>query len=106
MKKIVLLLVLGLLIASSSFATDLSLRLTATSLSSGVSGVYFANNVAGDDATNYIISTGHSQGTVSYATGNFVSEIYSAANAGDKFASSDLITEVAYTSAALDGWAD
>ena len=106
MKKMIFLLILGTFIAGNCFATELGLRLTATSLSSGVSGVYFANDVAGDDATSFIISTGHSQGTVSYATGNFVSQIYSAENALDKFASTDLISEVAYTSAALESWAD
>ncbi len=109
MKKIFILLALSSMVVSSSFASDLSGILTATSLSNGVSGSYLANNTAaGDDATDFIISTGHSQGTLAYATGNFVSEIYSKTNAaaGEKFASSDLMTTETYTSAAMDTWAD
>ena len=85
--------------ASGAFATDLSTVLASTTLSHGVHGVYFANNVSGDDATAFQIATAHDQGTSAFATANFVSEIYVKKFASDKYASSDLPTEyTAYTS--------
>ncbi|MFO7765851.1 MAG: hypothetical protein R6V33_05410 [Pelovirga sp.] len=110
MKKIVAILVFSLFFCGSSFAMSLDDVLTATKTSNGVDGVYFANNSGNtsDDATDFIIGTGHSQGTVTYATANFVSEIYSKGIEGDKYASSDLIGEVGYASDGSDltDWAD
>ena len=109
MKKIIAILVVSLFFCGNSFAMELDDVLTATQTSNGVNGVYFANNSGGtaDDATDFIIGTGHTQGTETYATGNFVSEIYSAKIADDKFASSDLIADTdTFTSATLDTFAD
>ncbi|MCF6266663.1 MAG: hypothetical protein L3J57_08985 [Desulfuromusa sp.] len=106
MKKIVcLIFTLGLL-ASTSFAANLADVLTSTKLSNQVSGIYWANESgAGDDATSYVLSTGHAQGNKAYASGNFVSEIYTVDIAGDKFASTDLINaEPAFDSTAFSDW--
>ncbi len=103
MKKIVCLVAVLVLFASTSFAAEMYAHLTSTTASSGVSGNYFANNAAGNDATMFQISTGHNQGTQAYATGNFVSDIYMKDNASDKFASTDLLTtELTYSSVAFD----
>jgi len=91
MKKTLIFLVLLTFSATAAFAaTDLNDRLSSTSLSSGVSGVYFCNNTTATDGTAFAIATAHSQGTKVYSTGNFVSDIYFKDFAGDKYASSDL----------------
>ena len=105
MKKSIIFLILLTFVAGNAFgaAAKLETKLVSTSLSNGVSGTYFANNAGTNDATAFQISTGHAQGNVVYATGNFVSDIYFKDIAGAKFASTDLLqTELAYSSTAFD----
>ena len=104
MKKVLLFVAVLSLFSLNSFAGDLQPALTSTSLSNNVSGTYFANNSGGgNNATMYMLSTGHSQGDKVYASGNFVSEIYVKDIAGTVFVSGDLITtELTYVSTAFD----
>ena len=91
MKKTLIFLALLTFSASAAFgATSLGDRLSSTSLSNGVEGVYFCNNTTTDDGTAFAIATAHKQGTKVYSTGNFVSDIYFQDFNGDKYASSDL----------------
>lgn len=106
MKKIVCLLFVLILLSFNSFAADLADKITSTQLSNQVSGTYWSNaSAAGaNDATNYVLSTGHAQGNKVYASGNFVSEIYTK-DASDPFASSDLISSApSFDSSAFSGW--
>ena len=107
MKKIIFMLLLSSFMVGNCLAMDLETAITG-SLSSGVIGLYNANESAagGIDATSFLISTGHTQGTVSYATGSFSSDMYVVDNAASdlKFASSDLLDSTTFTSATLTNW--
>lgn len=96
MKKIFVFLAVLVFCSTVSFAAEIEDKLTSTQLSNQVSGTYFsdATGTGSNDATNYVISTGHAQGDKVYASGNFVVEIYFKDISGDKFASSDLITSM------------
>ena len=87
MKKILCFAVVLTFVASSAFAATLDSVLTSTKLSNQVSGTYWANGTGADDATSYVLSTGHAQGNKVFASGSFVSEIFQNDIAGDAFAS-------------------
>lgn len=107
MKKILCLLFVLVFLSFNSFAANLANKLTSTQLSKGVTGTYYSNasGTGNNDATNYVLSTGHKQGSKVYASGNFASEIYTKV-ASDPFVSSDLISSAPSTfdSAAFSGW--
>lgn len=104
MKKIFIILML--IFSVSAFAANIA-DIPDFELSSGVSGYFFTNNSSGNDATKFVVSTGHDQGDVAYASGNFVTAIYTKEISGDTMASSDMLNSesgLSWDSSDLSGW--
>lgn len=72
MKKILAMLFVLVLVASTGFAGNLANSLDSTKLSKNVEGAYWVNS----DNSGYALSTLNTNGTKTYASGSYVSEIY------------------------------
>lgn len=91
MKKFIVISTLFLMsLAGTAFAGDLNALGTPSivNLSASVEGKYFSNG-SNQDATDFVIYTGHQQGGYVYGTGSFTTAIFRLASS-DPFVTTDL----------------
>ena len=109
MKKVIILTIVTLLSISGAGLAGTAISLEGVggliSLSEGVMGDYSVNATA--DATDFTMSTAHTQGNRAYAAGSFDTAIYRSAELSSPLTNSALLGDVSvYNSSTLEAFGD